>query len=284
MIRPIFRSALYVPTDHARALAKVATLPADVIIFDLEDGVAPDKKAEGRKAIANWFESETNKKHRYILRINHQHTREYRLDMALVAGLPLDGVMLSKVSGQDDIDEATAQLAQVERGDLAIWCNVETPLGIVNIRSIAAHPHVTALVAGTNDLANDLRIRRTADRLGLMHSLQEMVLAARAYDKPVLDGTFVDLEDDNGLQREAEQGRMLGFDGKTLIHPKQIAIANRIFAPSANDITDANAIIASYESAMKNGKAVTLLNGRMIERLHYNRAKETIKISEYCSA
>lgn len=266
------RSALFVPADHERAMAGALARPADALIFDLEDGVSPAHKPQARDAAARLLATAPTSAPLRILRINHRDTPYYAEDMAMACTLPLDGLMLSKTSGADDIADAIAQLGTQGRADLAIWCNVETPRGIAEAFAIAAHPAVRALVAGTNDLANDLRIRRTADRAGLLHSLERLQLAARAYDRLALDGTFIDLTDARGLEAEAQQGRMLGFDGKTLIHPSQIDVANRIFSPSGDEIAEAHAIIEAYEAAMKEQKEVTLLNGRMIERLHYVRA------------
>ncbi len=280
---PLYRSGLYVPCDHARAMAKAVSLHADLIIFDLEDGVAPEQKATGRHHLAEWFNTYAGQRRQhvhYLLRVNHHNTLDYEQDLALAQDLPLDGLMLSKTGGKNDIDRIIAALSQANRGDLPIWCNIETPRGVCHAQAIAAHPHVSGMVVGTNDLANDLRVRRTPERTELMYCLQAVLTAARAFRRPVLDGTYVALEDEAGLRAEAEQGRMLGFDGKTLIHPKQIPVANAVFGPTPADIAEAEAIIAAYEQAMQEGKAVTLLNGRMIERLHYERAQETLAIAE----
>lgn len=270
------RSAIYIPTDHARAMQKAASLQADALIFDLEDGVSDAHKPAARKAMAEWSAHAAPTSQTKVLRINHQYTAHYADDIALAATLPLDGVMLSKVSNAHEIQRTISDLASAGRSDLPIWCNVETPSGYMNIQSISSQPCVAALVAGTNDLANDLRIIRTPDRAGLLHCLQMLVLAARAHGLLVLDGTFIDLEDDAGLQAEAQQGRMLGFDGKTLIHPKQIAIANASFSPTETELTQAKRLIATYEAAQKGGKAVTLLDGKMIEKLHYDRARQLL--------
>lgn len=271
------RSALYVPCDHERAVAGAFDRGADILIFDLEDGVAPERKAAGREKLA---ESLLPKKHtQCLLRINHRSTSYYVADIEAASQLPLDGIVLSKVSGTDDIEDAVDYLARHGRADLPIWCNVETPSGILNVNAIAAHASIAGLVAGTNDLANDLRIRRTPDRAGLMYALQRLVLAGRAYGRVVLDGTFIDLADEAGLKAEAEQGRVLGFDGKTLIHPKQIAAAHAVFGPTEADIKEAKEIISAYEQAMAEGKAVMLLGTRMIERLHYDRAQEVLALA-----
>lgn len=279
MTHHLHRSALYVPADHDRAMAKAASLDADILIFDLEDGVAPERKALAREAIQRYL-NETSFSQCTLVRINHRDTDYYQDDIAAFMDAPLDGIMLSKTGGPEDVDDIVSHLSLAGRGDVAIWANVETPRGVANVMAIAAHAHIAGMVAGTNDLANDLRIRPTADRAGLMHSLQQIHLAARAYGRIVLDGTFVDLEDMEGLKREAEQGRMLGFDGKTLIHPKQIAITNEVFGPSQEELEEASAIIEAYELAMREQKAVTMLGTRMIERLHYDRAKELLCLAD----
>jgi (3S)-malyl-CoA thioesterase len=270
------RSALYVPADHERAMAKAESLEVDILIFDLEDGVAPQKKAIARAAVVGKLSDIPSAGALKIVRINHHSASYYADDIAALANAPMGGIMLSKVSGAQDIDDALRHLAQHHRADLPIWCNVETPLGVANAFEIAAHPAVRGLVAGTNDLANDLRIERTPDSAALMHSLQRIVLAARAHGRIVLDGTFIDFNDEAGLKAEASHGRMLGFDGKTLVHPKQIAVANAAFSPSDAQREEARAIIKAFEAAMTEHKAVTLLDGRMLERLHYERAKSLL--------
>lgn len=270
------RSALYVPADNDRAMAKAASLAADALIFDLEDGIAQSTKDTARTTLTAYFQSQKPAQH-CVVRINHHSTSYFADDIAMVAALPIDGLMLSKVASAEDIDIALKALAAHDRADMPLWCNIETPAGYVHIQAIAAHAAVVALVAGTNDLANDLRMVRTPCRSGLMHCLQSLVLAGRAYGKQVLDGTFVDLNDDAGLLTEAQQGRMFGFDGKTLIHPKQIEAVNTIFSPSAAELSHAQRTIEAYEAALTEGKGVTLLDGTLIEKLHYDRAKQVLK-------
>ncbi|MCI5050340.1 MAG: CoA ester lyase [Rickettsiales bacterium] len=277
MVKGLTRSALYVPTDHDRAMAKTNTLDCDILIFDLEDGVAPDKKAYGRQAIVTASERKAWANFTVIVRINHHSTPYYEADIETALTLPIDGIMLSKVSGPEDVDKLVHHTALAERADLAIWCNVETPRGVINAFDIANHPNVHGIVVGTNDLANDLRVIRKSNRGTIMGALQQLVIAARAAEKTILDGTFIDLEDHDGLKAEAKQGREMGFDGKTLIHPKQIPATNTAFAPRQSDIDYARKVINIYEEAMKAGKAVTLVDGKMIEKLHYDRAVELLE-------
>lgn len=268
------RSTLFVPADHARAMAKVNQLAVDAVIVDLEDGVSEAHKQMARDALMRHAEKIQP---RFVVRMNHMSTPHYERDAEIVAKLPVDAVMLSKVADANEVANAVAHFALLGRADIAIWCNLETPQGFMDVRSISAHPSVQVLVAGTNDLANDLRIVRTPCRSGLMYCLGQLVLAARAAGKSVLDGTFIDLNDQMGLIAEAVQGRMLGFDGKTLIHPSQIDAVNEVFSPSGQEREMAQRIVHTYESALAEGKAVTLLDGSMIERLHYNRARELLK-------
>lgn len=275
------RSALYVPADHDRAMAKVASLDADVIIYDLEDGVAPGKKAYARDALRQRLSKPNQSKALKLIRFNHSDTHAYQDDLALLSDVACDGIMLSKVSGAQDVRAFAEALSLHERADLAVWCNIETALGVCHACEIAAQPQVAGIVAGTNDLRHDLRLDYTPDRAELMVALQQLLLAARAYGRVILDGTFIDLEDEQGLIAEAMQGRRLGFDGKTLIHPKQIDVVHRIFSPTEEEITHAEAVIAAYEQTMQQQKAVTLLHGRMIERLHYDRALQTLEKGTY---
>ena len=285
MPKGLYRSALYVPGDHPGAMAKAHTLDADILIFDLEDGVAPDKKADAREAIANALAENDYSNYTTIVRVNHASTEEHVADVTMVAQSRCDAIMLSKANDINEVKTAARLLAYHGAADRGIWGNIETPLGVANVKSMAMMPIVKGMVVGTNDLANDLRIERTPDRAALMYSLQAVQLACRAHNKPVLDGTFVDLEDMDGLRAETEQGRLLGFDGKTLIHPKQIAIANEVFGPSEQEFEEAREIIALYErEAIDKHKAVCLMGSRMIERLHYNRAKELLSLEDRLKA
>lgn len=271
------RSAIYIPADHVRAMAKASTLEADALIFDLEDGVSEAHKTQARAALSAHLAT-TRPQQRCVARVNHLSSAHFHDDMATICGLPIDALMLPKVAHRAHVDEVAAHLAQAGRADLPLWCNMETPMGYVHVSDIASHPLVEALVAGTNDLANDLRIVRTPCRSGLMHCLQALVLAGRAHGTLVLDGTFIDLNDDDGLTAEATQGKTLGFDGKTLIHPKQIEVVNRVFSPSEHEQEQAARIIAAYEAALAGGKGVTLLDGILIEKLHYDRAKALLEV------
>lgn len=269
------RTALFVPGDNARAMAKAPTLKADARIYDLEDGVAPEKKLEARDAVLAALQNPLGES-LIIVRINEVHSEQGEGDLAALAAFGPDALMLPKVHNLKVVEDAVSQLDAHGLEDMALWCNIETPEGVVNVEAIAAHPRVEALVVGTNDLVNDLRCEAHETRKPLLYALSRVVMAARAYNKVALDGTFVRLKETRALMREARQGRMLGFDGKTLIHPSQIDPVNRVFTPSRQEVREAKDIIEAYEKAMKEERAVTILQGRMIERLHYTRAQEVL--------
>lgn len=266
------RSLLFMPASNPRALEKAAGLAADALIFDLEDAVAPEAKHEARAQLSHALATHTYSGRVKILRINALETLWGAEDAALAAGLAVDAILLPKAETTSQIDT----LATLLPPSMPIWANIETPLAVVNAASIAAHERVQALVAGTNDLSKDLRITRTDDRSALLHSLSAIVLAARAYGKQVYDGTFIRIKDEAAFMREAQQGKLLGFDGKTLIHPDQIATCNAAFSPTDAEINHAVAVVSAYEQAMRAGKAVTTVDGQMIEALHYAAAKQVL--------
>lgn len=284
-IRPR-RSVLYMPGANTRALAKARELPADGLIFDLEDAVAPDAKIAARAAIAAAFAAGGYGGRERVLRVNPLESPWGEGDLAAAAALPLDAVLLPKVENGETVRQAVARLnalgAPAER---ALWCMLETPLGVVNAREIAAaSPRVAALVMGTSDLTQDLRARETPDRLPLLTALGLVVLAARAFGLAVLDGVHLDLADDDGFAAACAQGRVLGFDGKTLIHPKQIAPANIAFAPGADEVAQARRVIAAHEEAIAAGKGIAVLDGRLVENLHVAAAERTLALAAAIAA
>ena len=272
---PLYRSMLFVPGSHARAMEKARTLPADMLIFDLEDGVADAAKEEARARIAEALQSSDYGDKTLLVRINAAHTAAGKADIAALQGLPMAGRVLPKV-------EHAAQLDSII-GDLLIWANVETPPGVLNAAEIAAHPKCAGLIAGTNDLRAGLGLTHSSDRTALHYSLSALVLAARAYGKTVIDGTYIQFDDMDGLKRECEEGRMLGFDGKTLVHPTQIDTANEVFSPTEEEIEQANAIITQYEQTLAKGQSVDLLDGQMIEELHVRHAQRILQIQKKIS-
>ena len=279
-IRPR-RSVLYVPGANARALEKARGLDADGLIFDLEDAVAPDAKTAARAAVATSLAAGGYGRREKLLRINGLATPWGRDDLAAASRMPVDGVLLPKVESADAVREVEAALvAQGASEEIAIWCMMETPLGILRAAEIAgASKRIGGLVMGTSDLANDLRAQHTRDRLPMLTSLGLCLLAARACDLAILDGVHLDLADDEGFTQSCRQGREFGFDGKTLIHPKTVATANAIFAPSKEEIAWSHRIVVAHEAAIQAGKGIVLVDGKLIENLHVENARRLIALA-----
>ena len=263
-----YRSALYIPGSKPRALEKARTLATDAILFDLEDAVAPDAKAEARDTLTAALAEGGYGARRRIVRINGLDTEWGRADAEAVARMDCDAVLLPKVDGPGDLD-ALADLLP----DLPIWAMMETPRGVLNAEAIADHPRLEGFVMGTNDLAKDLGSR---SRAALTTALQHCLLAARAAGIVALDGVYNAFKDEDGLRAECEEGRDMGFDGKTLIHPAQLAIANAIFGPSEAEIDLARRQIAAFEAAESEGQGVAVLDGRIVENLHVVTARATL--------
>jgi (3S)-malyl-CoA thioesterase len=266
-----FRSVLYIPASNARALEKAKTLPVDAIIFDLEDAVAPDQKENARATLAAALAAGGYGERVRLVRINGLDTAWGEVDARAFAGADIDAVLVPKVNGADDV---TAVAALV--GDVAIWAMMETALGVLNAADIAAHPHLAGMVMGTNDLARELTSRARPDRAPLLGALQICLLAARAHGKICVDGVYNAFRDEAGLARECEQGRDMGFDGKTLIHPGQVAIANAAFAPSEAEIDLARRQIAAFKAAQAQGLGVAVVDGQIVENLHIATAQATL--------
>src|SRR4051794_12834974 len=250
------RSVLYLPGSNPRALEKARTLPADGLIFDLEDAVAPDAKETARATIAAALGAGGYAPREVILRVNGLETVWGHADLAVAATLPIDAVLLPKVESADRVRLAVSLLdALGAPPSLAVWCMIETPLGVLRAADIAgAGKRIGALVLGTSDLTKDLNARETRDRLPLMTALGLVLLAARAHGCAVLDGVHLDLADAAWFAESCRQGRELGFDGKTLIHPTQIAPANKAFVPSEDEIARARRLVAAYAEGIAAGK------------------------------
>lgn len=280
MARPR-RSVLYMPGSNARALEKGRTLAADVLILDLEDSVAPDVKGDGRAQIVDALTQGGFGNKEITVRINPLDTDWGQADVEAMAKVPCHALVLPKVdSAQMVLDLAAKMDAAGAPPEMGIWCMIETPLGVLDAYDIAsAHPRVGCLVMGLNDLAKDLRCRHTVDRTPFLFALSKCVLAARAADISILDGAYMDLKDEDGFIASCEQGRDLGMDGKTLIHPKTIDAANTAFAPSADDIAWAERIIAAHAEALAAGKGVVVVDGKLIENLHVAEAERLIGLS-----
>jgi len=270
-MRP-FRSVLYIPGSKDRALDKARGLPVDAIIFDLEDAVSPDAKVEARGTLKAALEQGGYGTRYKIIRINGLDTVWGAEDIAALRDAPADAILVPKVNSAADIDAVQALLGN----DTPIWAMIETPAGVLNSHEIAAHPALEGFVAGTNDLAKELNCRTHPDRLPMQMSLQMMLLAARGHDVIAVDGVYNQFKDEEGLRAECEQGRDLGFDGKTLIHPAQIAVTNECFAPSEAELDLARRQIDAFEEVEKNGQGVAVVDGKIVENLHVETAKKTL--------
>lgn len=271
MMRP-YRSVLYIPGSKERALEKARELPVDAIIFDLEDAVAPEEKVAARETLARFLAEVDYAPRARIVRINGFDTDWGRADAAAFAGHPgVEAILVPKVNGPADLD-AVAAVA----GDKPLWAMMETAAGMLNAAAIAAHPRLQGMVMGTNDLAKELGSRFRADRAPLMAGLGLCLLAAKAFGRVIVDGVYNAFRDEAGLRAEAAQGRDMGFDGKTLIHPAQVEIANAAFAPSSEEIDLAERQIAAFNAAQAQGQGVAVLDGRIVENLHVASAQAVL--------
>jgi citrate lyase subunit beta/citryl-CoA lyase len=288
-IRPR-RSALYMPGSNARAMEKARTLPADVVIFDLEDAVAPDMKAQAREAACAAVTAGGYGSRELVIRVNGLDTPWGEADLAAAAFAAPDAILIPKVSSADhvlDVDDGLRALGAPEK--LRVWAMIETPLAILQAQAIAAvaqngMSRLSCFVMGTNDLAKDTRARLTLGRPAMMPWLMTALAAARTAGIDILDGVYNDLSDEAGFRRECIEGRDCGFDGKTLIHPGQIAAANEIFAPSAQEVESARTIVALFDLPENAEKGAISHNGRMVERLHAEMAKRTLALAEAINA
>jgi citrate lyase subunit beta / citryl-CoA lyase len=272
---------LFMPGSNARALEKARTLPADVLVFDLEDAVAPEMKVEARAQVAATIKAGGYGHREIVVRVNALGTPWGRDDLAAAAAAGAHAVLLPKVEAADTVSAALAVLSAPP----PVWCMLETPRGILNAPSIAAaSPRVSALVMGTSDLTKDLHARHTRERLPLLTSLQVCVLAARSAGIAALDGVHLDLDDDAGFAAACRQAADFGFDGKTLIHPKQVALANEVFAPAAGDVDWARRVIAAHTEALTHGRGVAVLDGRLIENLHVDDARRVLALADAIAA
>jgi len=270
------------PGSNPRALERGRSLPADGLILDLEDAVASDAKQSARAIVRAALAEGGYSALELILRVNSLDTPWGHADFTAAATMLIDAVLLPKVESAERVRLSLSLLNALGAPEgLRLWCMLETPLGILYAREIAAaSPRLCAFVLGTSDLAKDLHAVSTRDRLPLLTSAGLAIPAARAHGQAILDGVHLDLSDDEGFAASYRQGRELGFDGKTLIHPKQIAAANTAFAPSAEEVEWSRRVIATHAEAVAAGKGVVLLDGRLIENLHVENARRILVLAE----
>ena len=279
------RSALYLPGNNARALEKGKTLPADVLILDLEDAVGPDAKEDSRAKVCDAISSGAYRTHEIVVRVNGSGTEWHDDDLAAVASSAAHGVLVPKVEKGEQVQALAAVLDTLGApGSLQLWVMIETPGAFLRAEEIAsASDRLAALVVGTNDLVNDLHGLHVPGRAPVVPALSLAVLGARAAGKAILDGVFNDITDEGGFRAEAQQGREMGFDGKTLIHPSQIAPANDLFGPSQKELAGARKIVSAYQQAQAAGNSVITVDGRMIESLHVRDAERILALADLIS-
>lgn len=276
----LYRSVLYIPASKERALEKARDLPADAIIFDLEDAVLPDEKARAREILVQELRVAEFGPRARIVRINGLDTAWGREDVAAFAGhAGVDAVLVPKVSGLADLDAVAAMLPGVP-----LWAMMETATAVLNAAAIAAHPRLTGMVIGTNDLTREIGARYRPDRLAMLPGLGLCLLAAKARGLVIVDGVYNAFKDQAGLSAECEQGRDLGFDGKTLIHPAQLAVANAVFAPSDAEVALARREIDAFAAARNGGQGVAVLDGRIVETMHVDAARDVVARAETIAA
>ena len=279
-----YRSVLYIPGSKERALEKAMGLAADAIIFDLEDAVAPEEKPAARDLLARVLTDWDFGNRARIVRINGFDTDWGRADAdamndAIAGGARIDAILIPKVNSAADLDAVADRVSGAD-----LWAMMETALAMLNAGEIAAHPRLKGMVMGTNDLAKELGSRFRADRLPMQAGLGLCLLAARAHGKVIVDGVYNAFKDEDGLRAECEQGRDMGFDGKTLIHPAQLEIANAVFAPSEAELDLARRQIAAYAEAKAAGQGVAVVDGKIVENLHIVTANSLLAKAEAIAA
>lgn len=274
-----YRSVLYIPASRERALEKARDLAADAIIFDLEDAVSSEEKLRARELLAGVLAQADYGTRARIVRVNGLGTEWVAGDLATFGGHPgVDAVLVPKVNSGADLDAVGALVKA------PLWAMLETAKGCLNAGAIAGHPRLEGMVMGTNDLGKELGARFRSDRLPLMAGLGACVLAARAEGRVIVDGVFNAFKDEAGLRAECEQGRDMGFDGKTLIHPAQLSVANEVFAPSKEEVALARRQIAAFAEARARGEGVAVVDGRIVENLHVATAEALIGKAEAIAA
>jgi citrate lyase subunit beta/citryl-CoA lyase len=274
------------PGANERALDKAKTLPADALILDLEDAVAPDAKVEARDRVCAAASSGEYGPREIVIRVNSIDTQWHADDLRAAAESGPDGVLVPKVNTPADVHQIEKGLEAGGAPDrTAIWAMVETPIAMLHAEEIAAaSDRLAVLVMGTNDLAKELHAEHVPGRQPLLTGLGLCLLAARATGKVILDGVYNDIKDEEGFAAECLQGKQMGFDGKTLIHPSQLEPCNRIFAPSDDEIAQSREIIEAFEAAQAEGRGVVTVNGRMIENLHVDNARRVLALADAIAA
>ena len=269
------RSALYMPGINQKAMDKALNLDCDAVVLDLEDAVEVSKKEDSRQLVIRQIENNDYGPRVVVVRVNDLGTKWGEQDVAAVANLPIQAILVPKVSEIRDISRMVDLLNRLG-SELPIWIMVETPLAIINIDELARQPRVTALVMGTSDLVVDLCAEHLEERQNISYALQRSIIAARAFGKKILDGVHLDFRDLDSLRNVCRLGKSMGFDGKTLIHPDQIPVANDAFSPSEAELDKAKRVIDAWRSAQTKGSGVVEVDGTLVESLHVEEAKRLI--------
>ncbi|MBI3433844.1 MAG: CoA ester lyase [Proteobacteria bacterium] len=283
------RSVLYMPGSNARAIEKAKTLPVDGVILDLEDAVAPEAKPAARAQVASAAKAGGFALREVFIRVNAIATQWFADDLAAAIAAAPDAILVPKVSSPDALETIGRRLRDAGADPrIRVWAMIETPAAILNIGDIAAaargDTRLAGLVVGANDLAKETRARQLPGRAPMLPWLAACVLAARAHGVDILDAVYNDLSDAEGFRRECVQGRDMGFDGKTLIHPGQIDTCNDVFSPAAAEVAQAREIIAIFDLPENRDKGVVGIDGRMVERMHADIARRTVAIAEAIAA
>ncbi|GJL80960.1 MAG: citrate lyase subunit beta [marine bacterium B5-7] len=284
LVPVIRRSVLYLPATNERALTKARQLPADVLIFDLEDSVSIDRKNDARIKIAAALGQDNFQPRECIVRVNGLDSGHFEADLDALVGLQLHGILVPKVYTTQDV-KRIEQMLDARRLAADIWIMAETAAGILNIGQIVfASSRISCVVVGTSDLARELRIPLTPGRLGLLAALSTCVLAARSARVDVIDGVHIDIKDERGFAKSCEQARNLGFDGKSLIHPSQIDICNATFTPNNKEIERARRVVDAFHEAQTRGDGVTTVDGQLVEALHVTEAQRVLELRKIIDA
>jgi (3S)-malyl-CoA thioesterase len=279
------RSVLYMPGAKVRALDKAATLPADALILDLEDATGPTEKAMARDLVTAKVAARAFGRREVIVRINSLDTEWGEADVRAAAAAGPDAILIPKVNSPADIAAVAAIMDQAGApATTAIWAMMETPLGILNAAAIAQTPRLTCMIMGTNDLVKELNAHHTQGRLPVITSLGLCLLAAKAYGLACIDGVYNAYQDDDGLRAACLQGLEMGFDGKTLIHPAQLAVTNEVFAPSPEALALAERYVAAFNETRAKGEAVAVVDGRIVENLHVETANRQLALTHAIAA
>ncbi|XOV85206.1 MAG: HpcH/HpaI aldolase/citrate lyase family protein [bacterium] len=283
MMRPR-RSVLYMPGANSRAMEKARTLQCDTVIFDLEDAVAPAAKAQARQQVADAVRQGGYGYRELIVRGNGLDTHWGVQDIAELAALNIDGMLFPKVESLAQVNEIVEKINAAGAPDLPVWVMVETPQGVMDLATFAGHPRVCALVMGTSDLVKELRAVHQPERQNIAFALQYCLLVARRFGREIFDGVHLDFKDSASFRDACRSGREMGFDGKTLIHPDQIDIANEVFGYSEAEVAHAHQLLEVWNEALAAGKGVAVLDGKLVENLHADEAQRVVTFAQAIAA